>query len=70
MRSIKDTTKQKLEATEMDFWRRVARRSRLERVTNDRIGEIIQVMHTIVDEIKNRQIILYGHVQECLKLGF
>ena len=53
-----------LEAVKIDFWQRAARGSRLERVTNERIREIIQVTHKIVDEIKNRRLMWYRHVQK------
>ena len=60
---IKETMKRMLETTEMDFWKRATGRSRFERITNERIDEIMQVTHTRVDEIKNRQFIWYEHVQ-------
>jgi len=47
----------------MDFWRRSAGRSRLEKATNDKITEIMKVETTIVDEIQHRQLIWYGHVE-------
>ena len=53
-----------LEATEMDFWRRAVGRSRFEKITNDRIGEVVQVTHMVVGEIKNRQLMWYGNVQK------
>ena len=59
---IKETEKRILEAGEMDIWRRTVR-LRLERVTKERIQEIVQVIHTIVKEIKNRRLTWYGHVQ-------
>ena len=59
---IEKTTKRMLEVTEMDFWRRVAERSRLERVINERIKDFVQETRTIADEI-NRQLTRYGHVQ-------
>ena len=65
---IKETTKRMLEATEMDFWRRSAGKSRLERITNERIREIMEVKHTIVDDIKNSQLIWYGHVQRMAEI--
>lgn len=52
-----------LEATEMDFWRRAAGRSKMERITNERIREIMNVRHTIVEDIKDKQLIWFGHVQ-------
>ena len=51
------------EATEIVFWRRAAGRSRLERVTKERIREIMQVTHAMSDEIKNGQFMWYGHVK-------
>ena len=49
--------------TEMDYWRRSAGKSRKDRVPNDRIREIMGVTHTIIDDIKTKQLIWYGHVQ-------
>lgn len=50
-------------ATEMNFWRRSARRSRLERIRNDRIREVMNVNHTIIDDIRAKQLIWYGHMR-------
>lgn len=47
----------------MDFWRRAAGKSRMERIKNDRIREIMKVETTIIDEIQRRQLIWYGHVE-------
>ena len=47
-----------LEATETYFWQRVAGKSGLKGVTNKWIREIMQVMHTIVIGIKNRQLMM------------
>lgn len=60
---MKERTSKMLTATEMDFWRRSAGRSRMERVTNNRIREIMHVKHSIIDDIKNKQLIWFGHVQ-------
>lgn len=60
---IKEKTAKMLTATEMDFWRRAAGRSRMERITNNRIREIMKVDRTIMDDIKNKQLIWFGHVQ-------
>ena len=38
-----------LKATETGFWGRTVSRSRLERITNDRIGEVVEVTRTIVE---------------------
>ena len=59
-----------LEAAEMDFWQSATGRSTLERVTNELIREIMEVMHIIVDEIKNRQLIWYGHVERMPETMF
>lgn len=60
---MKDRTENFLKATEMDFWRRAAGRSRREKVTNEIIREIMGVKHTIMDDIKTKQLMWYGHVQ-------
>lgn len=46
----------------MDFRRRIAGKSKLERVTNNRTREIIKVTHTVVDEVKVQQLNWYGHL--------
>jgi len=61
--SLKERAKKKLTATEMDFWRRSAGKSRMERVTNERIRQIMKVQGTIVDDIGTQQLRWYGHVQ-------
>ena len=53
---IKEIANRMLQATEMDFRGRAAGRSRLERVTNERITEIMQATLTRVNEIKNTQL--------------
>lgn len=60
---LKEKNIRTLEATEMDFWRRAAGRSRVERITNDRIREIMGVHRTITDDIRTKQLRWYGHVQ-------
>lgn len=60
---LKETTKKMLKATEMDYWRRAAGRSRMERIPNERIREVMKVKHTIVDDIQDKQLIWFGHVQ-------
>ncbi|XP_044760850.1 uncharacterized protein LOC123318297 [Coccinella septempunctata] len=50
-------------ATEMDFWRRAAGRSRTERIRNERIRDIMGIKHTIVDDIRTKQLVWFGHVQ-------
>lgn len=60
---INEKNKRKLLATEMDFWRRSARISRLEHIRNERIREIMKAPTTIIDEIRTKQLIWFGHVQ-------
>lgn len=62
-KSGKSRTGHKNYATEMDFWHLAAGKSRMERVTNARIREIMDAPHTITDEIRTKQLIWYGHVQ-------
>ena len=59
---IKEKTEKMITATEMDFWS-LAGRIRRERVTNEKIREIMDVKHSLVDDIKTKQLIWYGHVQ-------
>jgi len=58
--------RQRNECWKLQRW--ISGKKRLENVTNERIGEIIRVTHTIVDEIK-RQLIRFGHVQRMPKTG-
>lgn len=65
---LKVRTEKMLEATEMDYWRRAAGKSRMERVTNERIREIMNVEHTIVEDIRDKQLVWFGHVQRMTDL--
>lgn len=60
---LKEKTRKSLEATEMDYWRRAAGKSKLERVRNERIREIMGVKHKITEDIQINQLRWYGHVQ-------
>lgn len=60
---LKQKSEKMLEATEMDFWRRSAGKSRMEKITNERIREIMGVKHSVVEDIKVNQLKWYGHVQ-------
>ncbi|XP_056648205.1 uncharacterized protein LOC130452786 [Diorhabda sublineata] len=60
---LKEKTVKMLEATEMDYCRRAAGISRLEKIRNDRIREIMKVQHTITEDIRVNQLRWYGHVQ-------
>lgn len=54
--------KQRLGAMEMDFWRRSAGKSRLDKVRNDEIRRIMEIRSSIVEEIERKQLIWFGHV--------
>ncbi|XP_030763131.1 uncharacterized protein LOC115887773 [Sitophilus oryzae] len=47
----------------MDYWRRSARKSKREQITNNKVREIMGAEHTIVDDIRTKQLIWFGHVQ-------
>ncbi|XP_045463886.1 uncharacterized protein LOC123673448 [Harmonia axyridis] len=47
----------------MGYWRRAAGRSKLERVRNEKIREIMGVEQTIVEEVRVKQLKYHGHVQ-------
>ncbi|KAJ8952322.1 hypothetical protein NQ318_017216 [Aromia moschata] len=60
---LREKSIKSLEATEMDYWRRAAGRSRLERIKNERIREVMGIKQTIVEEIRVKQLKWYGDVQ-------
>ncbi|XP_030749700.1 uncharacterized protein LOC115877593 [Sitophilus oryzae] len=60
---LKSRTENMLLATEMDYWRRSAGKSKREQITNNRVREIMRAEHTIVDDIRTKQLIWFGHVQ-------
>lgn len=64
VKQINANTEDRLQALEMDFWRRSVDTSRLDRVRNDRIKRIMDVETTIVEDIKQKQLCWYGHVQK------
>ena len=55
----------KILATEMDVLRRSARKSRLERITNEHIKEMMEVKEDpdIIDIIERKRLQCYGHVK-------
>ena len=55
--------KTKLKSTEMDFWRRSARISRKDKIRNTIIKQQMNVTRSLLDDIKTKQLKLYGHVQ-------
>lgn len=48
---------------EMDFWRRSAKVSHLDRIRNEVIENKMKVNKDIVQHIEERQLCWYGHVQ-------
>jgi hypothetical protein len=47
----------------MDYWRSAARISCLDTVRNERVREIMGIDWNIVDDIRNEQLLWYGHVK-------
>lgn len=60
---INQQQERKLLATEMDFWRRSARVSRLDHIRNERIREMMNVETDMVQQIQHKQLQWYGHVE-------
>lgn len=54
--------KRKLNAIEMDYLRRGARRSRRERVRNEEIRSIMDAHETVVERVEKRRLRWFGHV--------
>jgi hypothetical protein len=52
----KHTTANKLLETEMDFWRRSARKSRKEKVRNGTIRAIMEVGKNIIEAIEEKRL--------------
>lgn len=55
--------KKKLLSTEMDFWRRSARTSRMEKKTNIEIRARMDIKTNIITKIDKKRMQWYGHVQ-------
>jgi len=60
---LKAKTVAKLNSTEMDFWRRSARISRKDKIRNTIIKTKMNVVTSLLDDIKTKQLQWYGHVQ-------
>jgi len=60
---LKEKTITKLNSKEMDFWRRSARISRKDKIRNIIIKQKINVVTSLSDDIKTKQLQWYGHVQ-------
>jgi hypothetical protein len=54
--------KKKLQAVEMDYLRRSARKSKLERVPNEEIRRIMQSEETVLDRTEARKLRWFWHV--------
>jgi hypothetical protein len=54
--------KKNLRAVEMDYVRRNARKSKLERVPSEEIRRIMQAEETVLDRIEARKLRWFGHV--------
>ena len=53
----------KLNATEMNFWRRSARISRKDKIRNTIIKQKMNVVRSLLDDIKTKQLQWHGHVK-------
>jgi len=53
----------KLNSTEIDFWRRSSRISRKDKFRNTIIKQNMNVVKSLLDDIKTKQLQWYGHVQ-------
>ena len=47
----------------MDFWRRSARISRKDNIRNNIIKQKMNVTRSVLDDIKTKKLLWYGHVQ-------
>jgi hypothetical protein len=62
-RTLNTQQANKLLATEMDFWRSSARKSRKEKVQNVTIREIMEVGKNILEVIEEKRLRWFGHVK-------
>lgn len=53
-----------LASYEIDVWRRIALKSRAEKIKNTRIRKIIWVAYSIVDDIRTKQLIWFRYVEK------
>jgi hypothetical protein len=60
---LRKREEQRIMATEMDYWLRAAGISSLEKIRNERVGEIMRMDGNIVEDIRKKQLIWYGHVK-------
>jgi hypothetical protein len=60
---LRENSKRRVEATEMDALRRSYRISRKDRIRNVTIGQQIGLEETVIKEIEKNRLTWYGHVQ-------
>jgi hypothetical protein len=60
---LKAKTIAKINFTEVDFWRHSARVSRKDKIKNTIIKQKMNVVKSLLDDIKTKQLQWYGHVQ-------
>jgi len=60
---LKAKTAAKLNSIEIDFWRRSARISRQNKIRNIMIKQKMNVVRSLLDDIRTKQLQCYGHVQ-------
>ena len=60
---LEEKTVEKLNSTEMDFWRRSARISRKDKIRNIIIKQKMNLIRSLLEDINTKQLQWYGHVQ-------
>ncbi|CAG9828171.1 unnamed protein product, partial [Diabrotica balteata] len=56
-------SRNKINTTEMDYWRRSCRVSRMEKITNDEIKRRIEIKKDTLNYIEEKRLTWYGHVR-------
>ena len=60
--SMKEEDKRRITAVEMDYLNRSTRTSRLERVRNEEIRNIMSATETVINRIERRSLVWFGHI--------
>ena len=60
--AMREDDKRKLTAVEMDYLRRSARRSRLERIRNEQIRREMSAEETVIERIEKKSLKWFGHL--------
>lgn len=60
---LTENIKKIIETEEMDAIRRAARISRMERIRNEEMKEIMGIESSIIQDVERKQLIWYGHVE-------